>query len=77
MKNEIYKIDAETYKLNGARIYAMKNPFGAWQVMSNDKVVADNLSLKELQSLEQQLESALKHIRTKKVFARTSFVYSL
>ena len=47
MKNEIYKIDNETYKLNGFNIYAMKNPFGAWQVMSNDKVVADNLSLKE------------------------------
>lgn len=59
MKNEIYKIDAETYKLNGARIYAMKNPFGAWQVMSNDKIVADNLSLKEAKKQMIQIKNEL------------------
>lgn len=49
MKNMpvIWKVNAETYKVTGTNIYAMKNPFGAWEVLSNDKIVADNLSLKE------------------------------
>lgn len=59
MKNEIYKIDAETYKLNDTRIYTMKNPFGAWQVMSNDKIVADNLSLKEAKKQMIQIKNEL------------------
>lgn len=59
MKNKIYKIDSETYKLNGTRVYAMKNPFGAWQVMSNDKVVADNLSLKEAKKQMIQIKNEL------------------
>lgn len=49
MKNVqvIVKVNSETYKVSGYNIYAIKNPFGAWEVISNDKVVADNLSLKE------------------------------
>ena len=32
MKNipKICKVNAETYKVSGYEIYAMKNPFGAW-----------------------------------------------
>ena len=49
MKNipKICKVNAETYKVSGYEIYAMKNPFGAWQVMNNGKIIIDNLSLKE------------------------------
>ena len=47
MNKKFWKCSDDVCKLVGTRIYAMKNPFGAWQVMSNDKIVADNLSLKE------------------------------
>lgn len=61
MKNipVIVKVNSETYKVNGYNIYAMKNPFGAWQVMSNDKVVADNLSLKEAKKQMIQIKNEL------------------
>ena len=40
----------------------------------------DSLSLKELQNIEQQLDSALKHIRARKVYIYThihAFIYLL
>lgn len=67
MKNKIYKMDDETYKLNGARIYAIKNPFGTWEVMNNDKIVANNLSLEEAKKQMIQIEKEFLMLRSKVV----------
>ena len=55
----IWKVNAETYKVTGTNIFAMKNPFGAWQVMSNDKIVADNLNLKDAKKQMIQIKNEL------------------
>ena len=59
MKNTsvVVKVNNEVYKMDGYNnFYIVKNPFGAWSIIDDNKIIADNLSLEEAKKKAVQIK---------------------